>query len=45
MSPAAIDRRMRELASLWNFWRFLRKFKPVSPDPAPKVPGDAETSA
>jgi hypothetical protein len=25
MSPAAIDRRMRELAALWDFWKCLRK--------------------
>jgi hypothetical protein len=29
MSPAAIDRRMREMSALWEFWRFLRKFRPV----------------
>jgi hypothetical protein len=26
-SPEAIDARMRELAALWDFWRYLRKFK------------------
>jgi hypothetical protein len=41
MSPAAIDRRMRELASLWDFWNYLRRFRPVSesPDAAPKDSG------
>ena len=29
MSPAAIDRRMREMAELWEVWRFLKKFRPV----------------
>lgn len=31
MSPAAIDRRMREMADLWEVWRFLKKFRPVKP--------------
>lgn len=30
MSPAAIDRRIRELAALWDFWNYLRKFRPVT---------------
>ena len=30
MSPAAIDRRMREMFALWEAWRFLRKFRPVA---------------
>jgi hypothetical protein len=29
MSPAAIDRRMHEMAELWELWRFLKKFRPV----------------
>jgi hypothetical protein len=29
MSPAAIDRRMREMFALWEIWRFLRRFRPV----------------
>jgi hypothetical protein len=29
MSPAAIDRRMRDHFALWEFWRFLKKFRPV----------------
>jgi hypothetical protein len=28
-SPAAIDRRLRELSALWDFWNYLRKFRPV----------------
>jgi hypothetical protein len=28
MSSAAIDRRMREMEALWEFWRFIRKFRP-----------------
>jgi len=28
-SPEAIDRRMREMAALWEFWRYLRNFRPV----------------
>jgi hypothetical protein len=27
MSPAAIDRRLREMAELWEVWRFLQKFR------------------
>lgn len=34
MSPAAIDRRLREMAELWEVWRFLKKFRPVD-DPKP----------
>jgi hypothetical protein len=34
MSPAAIDRRMREMAELWDAWRFLRKFRPVAKPPS-----------
>ena len=41
MSPAAIDRRMREMSQLWDLWRFLKKFRPVDkpadnpkPDPS-----------
>ena len=30
MSPAAIDRRMREVAALWDAWRYLRNFHPVA---------------
>ena len=29
MSPAAIDRRMREMFALWEVWRFLRRFRPA----------------
>jgi hypothetical protein len=29
MSPAAIDRRLRDHFALWEFWRFLKKFRPV----------------
>jgi hypothetical protein len=29
MSPTAIDRRLREYFALWDFWQYLRKFKPV----------------
>jgi hypothetical protein len=29
MSPAAIDRRLREMDQLWELWRYLRRFKPV----------------
>lgn len=29
MSPAAIDRRMCDFFALWEFWRFLRRFRPV----------------
>ncbi len=29
MSPAAIERRMREMFALWEVWRFLKKFRPV----------------
>ncbi|MBI2806775.1 MAG: hypothetical protein HYX68_17485 [Planctomycetes bacterium] len=36
-SPAAIDRRMRELASLWEFWRYLRKFKTVKDRNSPRA--------
>ena len=31
MSPAAINRRMRDVFALWEFWRFLKKFRPVVP--------------
>jgi hypothetical protein len=30
MSPAAIDRRMREMAELWDVWRYLKNFRPVT---------------
>ncbi len=29
MSPVAIDRRMRDVFALWEFWRFLRRFRAV----------------
>lgn len=29
MSQAAIDRRLREFFALQDFWRYLRKFRPV----------------
>jgi hypothetical protein len=29
MSPAAIDRRLRDVFELWEFCRFLRQFRPV----------------
>lgn len=28
MSPAAIERRLREAFDLWEFWRYLRRFRP-----------------
>ena len=34
MSPAAIDRRLRDVFALWEFWRFLKKFRRVAgPNP------------
>ena len=30
MSPAAIDRRLRDVFALWEFWRFLKKFRPAA---------------
>jgi hypothetical protein len=30
MSPAAIDRRLRDHFALWEFWRFLKKFRPMT---------------
>ena len=27
MSPTAIDRRLREVFALWDFWRYLRNFR------------------
>lgn len=30
MSPAAIERRLRDHFELWEFWKFLRNFRPVS---------------
>jgi hypothetical protein len=32
MSPAAIDRRMRDVCDLWDCWQFLRRFRPVAGD-------------
>ena len=32
MSAEAIDRRLREVAMLWDFWRYLRNFKPAEQD-------------
>jgi hypothetical protein len=29
MSPTAIDRRLREVFALWEFWRYLRRFRPA----------------
>jgi hypothetical protein len=29
MSPAAIERRLREYFELWDLWFYLQKFKPV----------------
>jgi len=31
MSQAAIDRRLREFFALWDFWRYLRNFRPAAP--------------
>ena len=31
MSPAAIDRRLREVGELWELWRYLRRFRPTTP--------------
>jgi hypothetical protein len=28
-SPEAVDRRLREFFALWDFWRYLRKFRPA----------------
>ena len=30
MSQAAVDRRLRGFFALWDFWRYLRNFKPVA---------------
>ena len=35
MSPEAIDRRLRIMGELWEFWRYLRRFKPVAPTANP----------
>ena len=31
MSAEAIARRLRETFDLWEFWQFLKKFRPVQP--------------
>jgi hypothetical protein len=33
MSSKAIDQRLREVGELWDFWRYLRNFKPVEVKP------------
>jgi hypothetical protein len=39
MSPAAIDRRMRELAALWDFWKYLRNFRLADHQPGAQATG------
>ena len=38
MSPAAIDRRLREVFSLWDLWRCLRRFRIVDANDAGQDP-------
>lgn len=37
MSPEAIDRRLRELSDLYDFWQALRTIRPVSDPMLPEA--------
>jgi len=46
MSPEGIDRRLREVGMLWDFWNYLRRFKPTDiTAPQPPEPNECRQSS